>query len=42
MWIAFATDMGVLAIISGEAKVHELRSQGCQDQMLSCLRIGRH
>jgi hypothetical protein len=42
MWIAFATDMGALAIISGGAKVHEPRSQVSPDQMLSWLRIGRH
>src|SRR5262249_35910472 len=41
MWIAFATDMGVLAIISGAAKVHELRSRVSPDQMLLWLRTGR-
>jgi hypothetical protein len=41
MWIASATDMGALAIISGAAKVHEFRFQAYPDQMHSCLRIGK-
>jgi hypothetical protein len=42
MWIVSATDMDVLAIISGEEKVHEFRSPACPDQMRSWLHIRRH